>query len=73
MVLFKHLIPDRPIPDFKSNSPYAAVLILEVSTSKDWMYQLSDFLVNTGFRYMMAWGVNCSQWDDSVDFANLEK
>ncbi len=22
---------------------------------------------------MMAWGVNCSQWDDSVDMANIEE
>lgn len=23
--------------------------------------------------YMMAWGVGCSSWDDSVDLANLEQ
>ena len=23
--------------------------------------------------YMMAWGQNCSSWDDSVDYANLNE
>ena len=29
-------------------------------------------MVRVGCLYMMAWGVACSAWDDSVDEANLE-
>ena len=25
-----------------------------------------------GCLYMVAWGANCSSWDDSVDWANIE-
>ena len=29
--------------------------------------------MTSGCLYMMAWGKNCSSWDDSVDIANLER
>jgi hypothetical protein len=31
---------------------------------------VSEWLVRSGCRYMMAWGRRCSAWDDSVDLAN---
>lgn len=34
---------------------------------------MSDWLVNTGCYYMMAWGHKCSEWDDSVDHSSLQK
>ena len=30
-------------------------------------------LVDTGCVYAMAWGLDCSLWDDSIDRANIER
>ena len=30
-------------------------------------------MVESGCLYMMAWGQECSTWDDSVDWANIDK
>ena len=32
---------------------------------------VSEWLIRSGCLYMLAWGVDCSLWDDSVDEANL--
>ncbi|MFC5390551.1 hypothetical protein ACFPH9_14245 [Brevundimonas bullata] len=37
----------------------------------EWQDHVSQWLVSSGCLYMMAWGVDCSSWDDSVDWANL--
>jgi len=44
--------------------------VLEQAVSNDWQSRVSEWLVNSGCLYMMAWGVECSSWDDSVDWAN---
>lgn len=54
-------------PDISKHSPFRAVLILEKSVSNEWQQQVSQWLVSSGCLYMMAWGINCSSWDDSVD------
>lgn len=33
---------------------------------------ISKWLVESGCLYMMAWGPDSSDWDDSVDSANVE-
>lgn len=30
-------------------------------------------MVDAGCLYMMAWGLECSRWDDAVDEANLAR
>lgn len=59
------------LPDLKSFAPYRAVVVLEAEYSDDWQNEVSEWLVHSGCLYMMAWGPNCSSWDDSVDWANL--
>ncbi|MCA9560068.1 MAG: hypothetical protein KC583_16085 [Myxococcales bacterium] len=34
---------------------------------------MSRLLVDTGCVYAMAWGLDCSLWDDSIDRANIER
>jgi hypothetical protein len=48
-------------------------VIAEESVTTEWQGKVSDWLVKSGCKYMMAWGMNCSSWDDSVDYALLEK
>ena len=61
----------EPLPDLKPLAPYRAVVVLAADYSSDWQNEVSDWLVRTGCLYMMAWGPNCSSWDESVDWSNI--
>ena len=47
------------------------IIIIEQPVEDDWQHRLSEWVVASGCLYMMAWGRDCSSWDDSVDHANL--
>jgi len=53
--------------------PYKCVIIADKIVPKNTQWKISESLVNTGCYYMMAWGENCSSWDDSVDEVNIMK
>ena len=54
-------------------APYRCVVLIERPVDDAFRMDVSRQLVATGCRYMMAWGQDCSLWDDSVDWANLEQ
>lgn len=62
-----------PLPVVEATGPYSAVVIAEDAVSPEWQAAASEWLVRSGCLYMMAWGVNCSTCDDSVDLANIHK
>jgi hypothetical protein len=64
---------DAPLPDIAMYRPFRAVIILEGSYSDAWQQEASRWLVESGCLYMLAWGEDCSSWDDSVDWAILEE
>ena len=64
--------PGSALPDISDLSPLRSVVVIEESVTPEWQAQVSDWLVKSGCLYMMAWGKECSTWDNSVDFANLE-
>lgn len=66
------LPPETTPPEISAYDPFRAVVIIERPVSIGWQSRISDWLVRSGCLYMMAWGENCSAWDDSVDIANLE-
>ena len=72
-VSYVHLPSEAPLPSVGRAGPFRAVLVLEQAVAHLWQTQVSEWLVESGCLYMMAWGQNCSSWDDSVDHANLEK
>jgi len=59
----------EPLPDIALHAPFRAVVIIESQYTSEWQDEVSDWLVNSGCLYMMAWGPRCSEWDDSVDYA----
>ena len=59
-------------PELKITKPFKTIVIIEEKTSNEWQAAASFWLVQQGCRYMMAWGNECSTWDDSVDYANIE-
>lgn len=67
---YLHLKPGAAPPCLEG-AAFKAVLISEVEASSEWMGQISDWLVRSGCRYLMAWGVQCGDWHDDVDVTNL--
>ena len=70
VVEYIHLPSGADLPDLVA-TPRRVVVIVEQPVSSDWQDAVSDWIVKSGCLYMMAWGVECSTWDDSVDYANL--
>jgi hypothetical protein len=71
--IFYHRIePGTNPPDIAVLSPFRAVVLVEAEVSPEWRSLVSDWLVQSGCLYMMAWGADCSAWDDSVDMSNIE-
>lgn len=69
-VSYVHLPPGSQPPPIGEAGPFRAVLVLEQAVADAWQDQVSEWLVRSGCLYMMAWGKECSSWDDSVDWAN---
>src|SRR5690242_21784612 len=68
---YLHLKPGEAPPRLDDVTPFKAVLVIECEVTPAWQEQVSDWLIRSGCRYMMAWGHRCSDWDSSVDDANL--
>ena len=65
--------PDGALPDVKAHASFKAVVVIEGTYSPEWQNQVSRWLVDSGCSYMLAWGPDCSSWDDSVDYASIVK
>jgi len=65
------LEPGSNPPDISALRPFRTVVIVDDKPTSEWQALISEWLVESGCLYMMAWGKNCSSWDDSVDSANL--
>ena len=70
-VEYTHLAPGTEPPRLTGNAPFKAVVLVEAEVAPHWREAVSDWLVQSNCRYMMAWGHRCSDWDDSVDLAAL--
>jgi hypothetical protein len=71
-IIYLHLEPESSLPEI-ANEPTRMVVIVEAEVSPEWQSLVSDWIVRSGCLYMMAWGIECSSWDDSVDWANINK
>lgn len=69
---YLHLKPGDALSALASGAPFKAVVVVDCEVAPDWQGQVSDWLVRSGCRYMMAWGHKCGDWDNSVDEALLE-
>jgi hypothetical protein len=59
-------------PELVGGAPFLAVVIDEGKSPPEWQALVSEWLVEAGCLYMVAWGETSSSWDDSVDFANMK-
>jgi len=69
---YLHLSAGSALPPLR-DAPFRAVVVVEQEVTHEWREQVSKWLVAGGCLYMMAWGQDCSLWDDSVDYANLDE
>ncbi len=72
IVEYVHLPSESALPKMKS-LPRRVVVLVEQTVSDSWQDEVSNWIVDSGCLSMMAWGINCSSWDDSVDHANLRR
>lgn len=61
------------MPDAADGAPWRVVVIAEMGVDPRWQAQVSTWMVRSGCLYMMAWGEDCSSWDDMVDWALIEE
>jgi hypothetical protein len=59
-------LPDCP-------APYYTLLVAHVAVEPQWQFEVSKQLVASGCSFVSAWGIDCSSWDDSVDWADIER
>jgi hypothetical protein len=69
---YLQLHPGEKLPDISDLRPFRSVVVIDEEATPEWQSLVSSWLVKSGCLYMMAWGKECSTWDDSVDLANLE-
>lgn len=72
MLKYIQISAEADLPSMTVYKPFRAIVVVEEKVSDEWQAKVSGWLVNSGCLYMMAWGIECSSWDDSVDHANLE-
>ena len=70
--LYVQLRPGGDMPSVTGLAPFRAVVIVDAIVTPQWQRAVSESLVRSGCLWMIAWGIDCSSWDDSVDYANLE-
>jgi hypothetical protein len=63
--------PGNGLKPYDGARPFRAVVVVEEAVSPEWRAAASKWLVDSDCLYMMAWGQECSLWDDSVDLANI--
>ncbi|WP_165390264.1 hypothetical protein [Thalassococcus sp. S3] len=51
---------------------FKCLVLIEREISNDYRNEVSAALVAAGCLYAVAWGLDCSMWDDAVDWAFLE-
>ena len=69
-ITYLHLPSGQKPPPLEGYPPFKAVLVIEQPFTGQWQSLVSEWLVQGGCLYMMAWGRDCSSWNDSVDHAN---
>ena len=70
---YLRLDPEAVLPALDPYRPFLALVLVRDKVTPEWQWAVSKWLVASGCLNMAAWGIECSTWDDSVDYANLEE
>lgn len=72
--MFYYVFLPTDVPFFvpKEMTKFKCLILIEREVGADYRSEVSKALVKTGCLHSLAWGNDCSAWDDSVDMAFLE-
>lgn len=68
---YLHLRPNEAPPNLAS-APFRAAIAAEIEVTQDWRNRIAEWLLDSGCLYVVAWGVECEDWHDTVDWTNIE-
>lgn len=68
---YKQITPELAPPELPT-SPFLAVVVSEIAVSEIWLNLVSSQIINSGCRYVVAWGIDCEKWHDWIDETLLE-
>ena len=71
MIRYLHLNPLADLPPLVCSEPFAVALVVEAAVSNDWRNAVCDWLAAADCVELAAWGIDCSGWDDAMDWANI--
>jgi hypothetical protein len=60
------------LPALAGINAFKAILVIDTDSHQPWQWEVCRWLVASGARYVMAWGLECEAWHDAVDEAFLE-
>lgn len=67
---YLQLTPSGALPALQDLRPFKAVVIVAAPVTPEQQTAISQWLVESGCLYMMAWGENCGSWTTSVQRVN---
>lgn len=72
--MFKYLFLPRNVPFSipKEMSEFKCLILIEREVGEEYRDEISRVLVKAGCLYALAWGIECSAWDDSIDWAYIQ-
>ena len=68
---YLHLLPKQTPPVLKVR-PFRAVIVADAPVGETWRNQIAAWIVKSGCLYVVAWGIDCETWHNSVDLALLD-
>ncbi|WP_423596088.1 DUF7684 family protein [Roseateles sp. MS654] len=72
-IVYLWLSPSDRLPQLPFDRPFRVVVVSELHPGPTRRSDICEWLVESGCRYMMAWGKEASSWDDSMDWTALER
>ena len=69
---YLHLASGDDLPALAGIDGFTAILVVEAEFHQPWQWEVCRWLVASGCRCVLAWGVECVSWQEAVDDAVME-
>lgn len=56
-----------------TESKFRLILVSDTTSPYEWKKAVADLLVNGGCGFAACWGVDCKEWHDAIDDANIDQ
>lgn len=66
---YLHLPPDAELPALGDTAPFLAIVLVDEEITQTWLWDAARWLVESGARYVLAWGRDCEAWREAVEDA----